>query len=71
MSTTKTSTKSRTVSREKESTSQVVGQVVTSAAGLGSLAIGLWASAALISGMIQAGGPFKLAFAWVQAVGGF
>ncbi|MEN8139824.1 MAG: hypothetical protein ABFR97_01210 [Thermodesulfobacteriota bacterium] len=32
--------------------------------------IGLWSAAALVSAMVQVGGPFKLIASWFTAVGG-
>lgn len=38
--------------------------------GLAACAVGLWAAAGLISGMIAGGGPIGLAAAWFKAVFG-
>jgi len=71
MSATKTDMQAGVVSQEKDDINRVIGQVTIGAAGLGALAIGLWSVACMVGGMVAAGGPFKLAFAWLGAVGGF
>lgn len=71
MSATKTNIKAGAATEAKENVIQVLGQVTLGAAGIGAVVIGLWSTACMVGGMIAAGGPFKLAFAWMGAVGGF
>ncbi len=60
----KTKTQTRTVGRVDEQVYKVGIAVV----GAGSLALGVWATIALVSGMIASGGPGALVANWFRAV---
>ncbi len=62
----KTRTQTRTVGKVDEQVYRV-GIVVV---GLSSLAIGVWATVALVSGMVASGGPGALVANWFRAVTG-
>lgn len=47
-----------------------ISKVGLTVIGLSSCAIGLWAAASLVSGMIASGGPLALVANWVKAVVG-
>lgn len=60
----KTRTETRTTSKVDEQIYKVGIAVV----GISSLAIGVWATIALVSGMVASGGPGALVADWFRAV---
>jgi hypothetical protein len=61
---------SRTQIRSDQKADSQVYTVGLTAIGLSACAIGLWAAASLIGGMIASGGPIALVGDWFKAVFG-
>ena len=60
--------KTRTETRSSGKVDEQVYKVGIVLVGVSSLAIGLWATIALVSGMIASGGPGALIADWFRAV---
>lgn len=70
MTSTKTRTSSQTLTREESSVSSEVSKVgMISIAAFGAI-IGGWSLIALVSAMVQNGGPLELVSSWFKAVAG-
>jgi hypothetical protein len=57
-------------SQQLEKTEQLVAQVVFGVTGVATVAIGGWAVACMIGGLVSAGGPLSFVFSWFRAVSG-
>ena len=60
--------KTRTETRSSAKVDEQVYKVGIVLVGVSSLAIGLWATIALVSGMVASGGPGALIADWFRAV---
>lgn len=60
--------KSRTETRSTARVDEQVYKVGIAVVGVCSLAIGVWATVALVSGMVASGGPGALVADWFRAV---
>jgi hypothetical protein len=60
--------KTRNVVRTDDKVDVQITKVGFAVIGLSSCAIGLWAAASLVSGMIASGGPVALVADWFRAV---
>ncbi|MFT5726733.1 MAG: hypothetical protein ACI8PB_000855 [Desulforhopalus sp.] len=57
-------------SKTRTDTNTTIDNTILTVVGLFASAIGLWAFACIIGGMIAAGGPFSLVAGWFKAVSG-
>lgn len=60
--------KSRNAGRTESRVDEQIMKVGFSVIGLSSLAIGIWAMASLVGGMVASGGPLALVTNWIGAV---
>lgn len=60
--------KTQTQTRSNARTDEQVYKVGIAVVGICSLAIGVWATVALVSGMVASGGPGALVADWFRAV---
>ena len=60
--------KSRNAGRTESRVDEQIMKVGFSVIGLSSLAIGIWAMASLVGGMVASGGPLALVINWLGAV---
>jgi len=60
--------KSRTETRTSARVDEQIYKVGIAVVGVSSLAIGVWATIALVSGMVASGGPGALVADWFRAV---
>lgn len=67
---TKQQTQARTNDQTKSSVSAEIDKVIIGSFAAFTGLVGLWSVACLMSALYQAGGPFKLAVAYVKAFGG-
>jgi hypothetical protein len=65
---TQTAIKSRNVTRTDDKVDVQISKVGFAVIGLSSCAIGIWAAASLLGGMIASGGPIALVANWFKAV---
>ncbi len=70
MKTQRTAIKTRNAVRSESKVDEQVYTVGLAVLGLSSCAIGLWAAASLVGGMIASGGPVALIAGWFGAVVG-
>lgn len=68
MRTQRTAIKTRNAVRSENKVDEQVYKVGLVVLGLSSCAIGLWAAASLVGGMIASGGPVALIAGWFGAV---
>lgn len=62
--------KTRNVARTDDKIDVQISKVGLAVIGLSSCAIGLWAAASLLGGMVASGGPVALVINWFRAVVG-
>lgn len=60
--------KTRTETRSTAKVDEQIYKVGIAVVGISSLAIGVWATIALVSGMVASGGPGALVADWFRAV---
>ncbi|NNK13794.1 MAG: hypothetical protein HKP52_06120 [Desulfofustis sp.] len=60
--------KTRTETRSSARVDEQIYKVGIAVVGVSSLAIGVWATIALVSGMVASGGPGALVADWFRAV---
>ncbi len=60
--------KTRSVARTNDKVDVQIAKVGFTAIGLSSCAIGIWAVASLLGGMVASGGPVALVADWFKAV---
>ena len=60
--------KTRTETRSTARVDEQIYKVGIAVVGISSLAIGVWATVALVSGMVASGGPGALVANWFRAV---
>ncbi len=60
--------KTRTETRSTGKVDEQIYKVGIAVVGISSLAIGVWATIALVSGMVASGGPGALVADWFRAV---
>ena len=60
--------KTRTETRSTARVDEQIYKVGIAVVGISSLAIGVWATIALVSGMVASGGPGALVADWFRAV---
>jgi hypothetical protein len=60
--------KTRTETRSTAKVDEQIYKVGIAVVGISSLAIGVWATIALVSGMVASGGPGALVSDWFRAV---
>ena len=60
--------KTRTETRTTAKVDEQIYKVGIAVVGISSLAIGVWATIALVSGMVASGGPGALVADWFRAV---
>ncbi|KJS00233.1 MAG: hypothetical protein VR65_09025 [Desulfobulbaceae bacterium BRH_c16a] len=65
---TQTAAKTRNVVRTDGKVDEQILKVGFAAIGLSSCAIGIWALASLLGGMVASGGPLALAANWLKAI---
>jgi hypothetical protein len=65
---TQTAIKTRNVTRTDDKVDVQISKVGFAVIGLSSCAIGIWAAASLLGGMIASGGPIALVANWFKAV---
>jgi len=65
---TQTAIKARNVTRTDDKVDVQISKVGFAVIGLSSCAIGIWAAASLLGGMIASGGPIALVANWFKAV---
>jgi hypothetical protein len=65
---TQTAIKTRNVTRTDDKVDVQISKVGFAVIGLSSCAIGFWAAASLLGGMIGSGGPLALVANWFKAV---
>ena len=68
MGTQRVAVKKRSAVRTNDTADVQVAKVSFAVIGISSCAIGLWAVASLVGGMIASGGPVALAANWLKAV---
>ncbi len=68
MRTQRAAVKTKGVVRANEKADVQVARVSFAVIGISSCAIGLWAVASLVGGMVASGGPVALAANWLKAV---